>query len=124
LLNVTLPRVGGAVSTPAEATDNPHLAIAPDRTPGATRWEWAGWYVVHIPIGRGVPWLEADQIEVVRDMARFVAELDWSSPDPEHYKTDLYRHAVRGARDRAWNDFELGEALAVASAAELKDGAR
>ena len=125
MLTVTLARRNDPVSTPAEATDNPHLAIAPARTQGTKRWEWAGWYVVHIPTGRSVPFLDAPHPEVVRAMCRLVAPMDWSSPDLEHYDTDLYRRACREASDRAWNDFELGEALAVALAAdELMNGAR
>jgi len=125
LLTVRLTHRDDPVDSPAEATDNPHLAIAPARTQGTSRWEWAGWYVVHIPTGRSVPFLDAPHPEVVRHMARLVAPMDWSSSDPEHYDTDLYRQACREASDRAWNDYELGEALAVAMAADgLKDGAR
>jgi len=114
LLNVTLARGEGPVITPAEATDNPHLAIAPARIKGVMRWEWRGWFVVHIPTGRGVPMLEGGDVEVVRAMARLVAPMDWSSSDPEHYGKPLYRQACWEARARAWNDFELGEGLAAA----------
>jgi len=122
MLNVTLARGEGPVITPAEVTDNPHLAIAPARTQGTRRWEWYGWFVVHIPTGTSVPMLAAEQIGVARDMVRFVADLDWSSSDPEHFDTDLYRQAVQNARARAWNDFELGEGLAAAMTEELMNG--
>jgi hypothetical protein len=90
LMVVNLARRHGPESSPAEATDNPHLAIVPARTRGVRRWEWWGWFVLHVPTGKAVPLLSSAQIEVVRDMARRVAGLDWSSPDVERYKSSKY----------------------------------
>ncbi|MGH3991447.1 MAG: hypothetical protein ACRDSN_03175, partial [Pseudonocardiaceae bacterium] len=73
---VTLARAEGPVEVLAEATDNPHLVIVPARRRTATRWQWCGWFVAHVPTGREVPMLADADIEVVRRAAALVCDLD------------------------------------------------
>lgn len=82
----------------------PYLEVAPDRSPGGSG---AGAFVAaHLPSGRILGGFGAGD-HLSRQIVEFainhasVAELDWSDPDPDHYRA---RHRLYG---RVWVDAVL-----------------
>jgi len=83
-----------------ERTECEYLWITP-RVVGGHLTGW--WLLTHEPTGRGVPRTEGLDVRELRDVARLVADLDWSSTDPTFFGQAArpYVARLREAVDRA-----------------------
>lgn len=64
-----------------ERTECKHLWITP-RVDFARNHLTGQWMLTHEPTGRALPGTEGLDVRELRDVARLVADLDWSSTDP------------------------------------------
>lgn len=90
----------GWVEVTAETTECDHFVITPqlaDDHPGLTGL----WHLTHVPTGTLVPGTVGLDVRELRDTARLVADLDWSSVEAGFYREGPHPKRLQEAVDRA-----------------------
>lgn len=89
-----------AATLTAEQTECEQLVITPQLSD--TNGGFSGvWLLTHAPTGNGVPYTVGLDVRELRDTARQLTDLDWTSAENDTYRAPVYARRVREAVDRA-----------------------